>query len=159
MEIQQEDLSSSGTVQLQIIAIDIDTLIPARRKGVDGFSVETPGTGRHPISPSSDSLTDAWPPTMNKLCHNQALGGLSYAQFLCLSAIQQQLFNSNFKCGDQTILPYELIHSRNCGTVGHKVHLSRTWKVLDVYSTRLIKLKPPEYGASHCSPYTSFILR
>ncbi|GBN55410.1 hypothetical protein AVEN_141920-1 [Araneus ventricosus] len=32
-----------------IIAIDIDTLIPARRKGVDGFSVETPGLLTDPV--------------------------------------------------------------------------------------------------------------
>ncbi|GBM76460.1 hypothetical protein AVEN_11723-1 [Araneus ventricosus] len=29
--------------------IDMDALIPARRKGKDGFSVETAGSGKHPI--------------------------------------------------------------------------------------------------------------
>ncbi|GBM60830.1 hypothetical protein AVEN_162090-1 [Araneus ventricosus] len=76
----------------KIIAIDIDTLIPARRKGVDGFIVETPGllTDPVPISPSSDSLTDSWAPTVHELCHNQALCGLCNAQFICLSSVQQQ---------------------------------------------------------------------
>ncbi|GBN87418.1 hypothetical protein AVEN_218633-1 [Araneus ventricosus] len=70
----------------------LSQLIPARRKGVDGFSVETPGllTDPVPISPSSDSLTDAWAPTVLKLCHNQAFCGLCDAQFLCLSTVQQQ---------------------------------------------------------------------
>ncbi|GBN44022.1 hypothetical protein AVEN_218014-1, partial [Araneus ventricosus] len=83
---------SCGTIQLEIIAIDIDTLNPALRKGVDGFSVETPGLLRDPvaISPSSDSLTDAWAPTVHKLCHNQAFCGLYDAQFLCLLTVQQQ---------------------------------------------------------------------
>ncbi|GBN87991.1 hypothetical protein AVEN_26376-1 [Araneus ventricosus] len=71
-------------------------------------------------------------------------------------------FSSNFKCGDPMILPYELIHSRNRGTVGHSVRLHRAWQVLDVYASRLITLTPPEYAAP-CerllSPYTSFILR
>ncbi|GBO02330.1 hypothetical protein AVEN_151999-1 [Araneus ventricosus] len=57
-------------------------------------------------------------------------------------------FNSNFTCGDPTILPYELIHSRNRGTVGRNVSLPRAWEVLDVYACRLITLTPPEYGAS-----------
>ncbi|GBL90151.1 hypothetical protein AVEN_135489-1 [Araneus ventricosus] len=72
------------------IAIDIDTQIPARRKGVDGFSVETAGLGKHPFSPSADSLRDAWAPTVHKRCHNQAFCGLCDAQFICLSTIQQQ---------------------------------------------------------------------
>ncbi|GBN40790.1 hypothetical protein AVEN_161101-1 [Araneus ventricosus] len=64
----------------------------ARRKGVDGTSVETPGLLMDPvpISPSSDSLTDALAPTVCKLCHNQAFCGLCDAQFLCLSTVQQQ---------------------------------------------------------------------
>ncbi|GBN02842.1 hypothetical protein AVEN_72898-1 [Araneus ventricosus] len=39
-----------------------------RRKGVDGFSVVTPGllTDPVPISLSSDSLTDDWAPTEHK---------------------------------------------------------------------------------------------
>ncbi|GBM78607.1 hypothetical protein AVEN_218424-1 [Araneus ventricosus] len=56
-------------------------------------------------------------------------------------------FNSNFTCGDPTILPYELIHSRNRATIGHNVCLPREWQVLDVYASRLITLTPPEYGA------------
>ncbi|GBO42296.1 hypothetical protein AVEN_260833-1 [Araneus ventricosus] len=80
----------------------MDALIPARRKGVDGFSVETPGS-------------------------------FAYRQF-----------NSNFKCGHPTILPYELIRSRNRGTVGHNLRLPRAWQVLDVYAFRLITLAPPE---------------
>ncbi|GBO12877.1 hypothetical protein AVEN_196542-1 [Araneus ventricosus] len=55
--------------------------------------------------------------------------------------------NSNFTCGDPTILSYELIYSRNRGTVGHNVRLPRVWQVLDVYASRLITLTPPEYGA------------
>ncbi|GBO04964.1 hypothetical protein AVEN_169708-1 [Araneus ventricosus] len=55
--------------------------------------------------------------------------------------------NSNFTCGDPTILPYELIHSRNRGTVSHNVRLPRAWQVLDVYASRLITLTPPEYGS------------
>ncbi|GBM15454.1 hypothetical protein AVEN_142117-1 [Araneus ventricosus] len=34
-----------------------------------------------------------------------------------------QKFNSNFMSSNPTILPYELIHSRNRGTVDHNVHL------------------------------------
>ncbi|GBM50555.1 hypothetical protein AVEN_1941-1 [Araneus ventricosus] len=66
--------------------------IRTRRKGVDGFSVETPGllTDPVPISPSFDSLTDTWAPTVHKLSHNQAFCGLCDAQFLCLSTVQQQ---------------------------------------------------------------------
>ncbi|GBM70388.1 hypothetical protein AVEN_12216-1 [Araneus ventricosus] len=56
-------------------------------------------------------------------------------------------FNTNFTCRDPTIMPYELIHSRNRGTVGHNMRLHRAWQVLDVYASRLITLKPPEYGA------------
>ncbi|GBM82562.1 hypothetical protein AVEN_29347-1 [Araneus ventricosus] len=53
----------------------------------------------------------------------------------------------NVTCGDPTILPYELIRSRNRGTVGHSVRLPREWQVLDVYASRLITLTAPEYGA------------
>ncbi|GBM83618.1 hypothetical protein AVEN_260295-1 [Araneus ventricosus] len=41
--------------------------------------------------------------------------------------------NTNFTCGDPMILLYELIHSRNRGTVGHNVLLPRARQVLDVY--------------------------
>ncbi|GBM05150.1 hypothetical protein AVEN_197712-1 [Araneus ventricosus] len=37
------------------------------------------------------------------------------------SSFAYRQFNSNFTCGEPTILPYELIHSRNRGTVGHNV--------------------------------------
>ncbi|GBO36064.1 hypothetical protein AVEN_13660-1, partial [Araneus ventricosus] len=52
------------------------TLIPAHSKGVDDFSVGTDGSGKHPFSTSSDSLTDAWAPTVHKLYHNQTFCGL-----------------------------------------------------------------------------------
>ncbi|GBM68295.1 hypothetical protein AVEN_126833-1 [Araneus ventricosus] len=111
-------------------------------KGVGGFSVETAGSGKHPFSPSSDSLTDAWAPTVHKLCHNQAS-----VDYVMHSSFAYRQFNSNFTCGDPTILPYELIHSRNRGSVGHNVRLPRARQVLEVYASRLITLTPPEYGA------------
>ncbi|GBM68154.1 hypothetical protein AVEN_16437-1 [Araneus ventricosus] len=95
-------------------------MVPARRKGVDGFSVETPASGKHPFSPSSDSLTDAWTPIAQKLCHNQAFCGLYDAQFLCCM---------------------------NSSTVGQNVRQSRAWQVLDVCASRLITLTPLEYDA------------
>ncbi|GBM71185.1 hypothetical protein AVEN_266690-1, partial [Araneus ventricosus] len=70
-----------------------------------------------PISPSSDSLTDAWRPTLHKFRHNQAFCGLCGAH----SSFAYRQFNSNFTRGDPTILPYELIHSLIRGTVGHDV--------------------------------------
>ncbi|GBN63727.1 hypothetical protein AVEN_114069-1 [Araneus ventricosus] len=94
------------------------------------------------MSPTSDSLTDAWAPTVHKICHNQAFCRL------CDSYFAYRQFNSNFTCGDPTILPYELIQSRNRGTIGHNVLLSRAWQVLDVYASCLITLTPPEF----CSP-------
>ncbi|GBN30913.1 hypothetical protein AVEN_152139-1 [Araneus ventricosus] len=108
------------------------------QKGVDGFSVETAGSGKHPFSPSSDSLTDAWAPTVHKLYHNQA-----FLDYVMHSSFAYRQFNSNFTCGDPMILPYEPIQSRNRGTVGHNVRLPRAWQVLDVYTS----LTPPEYGA------------
>ncbi|GBM04323.1 hypothetical protein AVEN_146197-1 [Araneus ventricosus] len=92
-------MCSCGKVEQNIIAIDIDTLIPVRRKGVDSFSVQITGSGKHPFSPSSDSLTDAWEPTVQKLCHNQAFCGLCGAQ-----SFAYRQFNSNFTCGYPTIL-------------------------------------------------------
>ncbi|GBO15446.1 hypothetical protein AVEN_147262-1 [Araneus ventricosus] len=112
-------------------------------KGVDGFSAETAGSGKHPFSPSSDSLTDAWAPTVHKLCHNQPS-----VVYVMHSSFAYRQFNSNFKCVVPTILPYELIYSRNRGTVGHNVRLPRARQVFDVYASRLITLTPPEYGAS-----------
>ncbi|GBN94274.1 hypothetical protein AVEN_213798-1 [Araneus ventricosus] len=114
--------------------------INKRRKGVDGFSVETAVSSKHPFSPSSDSLTDACGLTVHNLCHNQAFCGLH-------SSFAYRKFNSNFTCDDPTILPCELIYSRNRGTVGHNVRLPRAWEVLDVYASRLITLAPPEYSA------------
>ncbi|GBM49408.1 hypothetical protein AVEN_157997-1 [Araneus ventricosus] len=67
-----------------------ETTVLSRRKGVDGFSSETSGSGKHPFSPSFDSLSDAWAPTVHKLCHNQPFCGLCDAQFLRLSTVQQQ---------------------------------------------------------------------
>ncbi|GBO06613.1 hypothetical protein AVEN_176518-1 [Araneus ventricosus] len=63
------------------------------------------------------------------------------------SSFAYRQFNSNFTFGDPTILPYELINSRNRGTVGHNVRLPRAWQVLDVYASRLITLTPPKYSA------------
>ncbi|GBO38602.1 hypothetical protein AVEN_24270-1 [Araneus ventricosus] len=63
------------------------------------------------------------------------------------SSFAYRQFNSNFTCGDPAILPYELVHSRDRGTVGHNVRLPRAWQVLDVYASRLIMLTPPEYSA------------
>ncbi|GBN44816.1 hypothetical protein AVEN_80995-1, partial [Araneus ventricosus] len=98
-----------------------------RRKGVDGFSVETAGLLRDPvpISRSSDSLTDDSAPTVHQLCRNQAFCGLYDAQFLCLLTVQQQFSRAMIR--------------RNHGTGGHIV--------LDAYTSRLITLLPPEYGA------------
>ncbi|GBM92377.1 hypothetical protein AVEN_98012-1 [Araneus ventricosus] len=63
------------------------------------------------------------------------------------SSFAYRQFNNNFTCGDPTILPYELIHSRNPGTIGHNVRLPKAWQVLDVHASRLITLTPLEYGA------------
>ncbi|GBL77109.1 hypothetical protein AVEN_12751-1 [Araneus ventricosus] len=80
------------------------------------------------------------------LCTNFAITKL-FVAYVMHSSFAYRQFNSNFTCGDPTILPYELIHSRNRGTVGHNVRLPRAWQVLDVYSSRLTMLTPPEYGA------------
>ncbi|GBL94302.1 hypothetical protein AVEN_208931-1, partial [Araneus ventricosus] len=113
-----------------------------RRKGVDGFSVETAGTGKHPFSPSFDSLTDAWAP----LCTNFSITKL-FVDYVMHSSFAYRQFKINFTCGDQTILPYEFIHSRNRGTVGHNMRIPRAWQALDIYASRLITLTPPEYEA------------
>ncbi|GIY68150.1 hypothetical protein CDAR_255571 [Caerostris darwini] len=47
------------------------------------------GSDKHPFLSSSDSLTDAWTPTVHKLCHNQAFCGLCDTQFLSLRTVQQ----------------------------------------------------------------------
>ncbi|GBM79230.1 hypothetical protein AVEN_250866-1 [Araneus ventricosus] len=64
------------------------------------------------------TLTDVWAPTVHKLCHNQA-----FVDYVMHSSFAYRQFNSNLTCGDLTILPYELIRSRNSGTVGHNVRL------------------------------------
>ncbi|GBM39488.1 hypothetical protein AVEN_261396-1 [Araneus ventricosus] len=49
------------------------------------------------------------------LCTNFAIIKL-FVDYVMHSSFAYQQFNSNFTCGDPTILPYELIHSRNRGT-------------------------------------------
>ncbi|GBN14502.1 hypothetical protein AVEN_123821-1 [Araneus ventricosus] len=83
------------------------------------------------------------------LCTNFAITKL-FVDYVMHSSFAYRQFNSNFTCGDPTILPYELIHRHCCGTVGtvgHNVRLSRAWQVLHVYASRLIKLTPLKYGA------------
>ncbi|GBO05330.1 hypothetical protein AVEN_123227-1 [Araneus ventricosus] len=80
------------------------------------------------------------------LCTNFAINK-HFVDYVIHSSFAYRQFNSNFICGDPTILPYELMHSRNCGTVDHNVHLPRAWQVLEVFAFRLITLTPPEYGA------------
>ncbi|GBO14991.1 hypothetical protein AVEN_125462-1 [Araneus ventricosus] len=76
------------------------------------------------------------------LCTNLAITKL-FVDYVMRSSFGYRQLNSNFTCGDPTILSYELIHSRNRGTVGHNVRLPRAWQVLDVYAFRLIT----KYGA------------
>ncbi|GBM64831.1 hypothetical protein AVEN_197050-1 [Araneus ventricosus] len=80
------------------------------------------------------------------LCTNFAITKL-FVYYVLHSSFAYRQFNSNFTCGDPTILPCELIHSRNRGTVGHNGRLPRASQNLDVYESRLITLTPPEYGA------------
>ncbi|GBN87851.1 hypothetical protein AVEN_249100-1 [Araneus ventricosus] len=80
------------------------------------------------------------------LCTNFAIIQLS-VYYVMHSSFAYRQFNSNFTCGDPTILPYERIHSRNRGTVSHNVRLPRPWQVLYVYASCLITLTPPEYDA------------
>ncbi|GBM95661.1 hypothetical protein AVEN_198568-1 [Araneus ventricosus] len=72
-----------------------------------------------------------------------------FVDYVMHSSFAYRQFNSNFTCGDATILLYELIRSRNRGTVGHNVRMPRAWQVLDFYASRLITLTPPEYGAPY----------
>ncbi|GBM63030.1 hypothetical protein AVEN_54710-1 [Araneus ventricosus] len=81
------------------------------------------------------------------LCTNFAITKL-FVDYVMHSSFAYRQFNSNFTCGDPTILPYELIHIRNRGTVGHNARLHRAWQVLDVYASRLITLTLSEYGAT-----------
>ncbi|GBN75408.1 hypothetical protein AVEN_146956-1 [Araneus ventricosus] len=80
------------------------------------------------------------------LCTNFAITN-PFVGYVMRSSFTYRQFNRNFTCGDPTILPYELIHSRNRDTVGHNVRLLRSWQVFDIYASRLITLTPPEYGA------------
>ncbi|GBN30606.1 hypothetical protein AVEN_162488-1 [Araneus ventricosus] len=82
----------------------------------------------------------------HSLCTNFAITKL-FVDYVMHSSFAYRQFDSNFTCGDPTIFSYELIHSRNRGTVGHNVRLPRAWQVLDVYASRLITLTPLEYGA------------
>ncbi|GBN81574.1 hypothetical protein AVEN_165554-1 [Araneus ventricosus] len=77
-----------------------------------------------------------------------------FVGYVMYSSFAYRQFNSNFTCGDPTILPYELIHSRNRGIVGHNVRLPRAWQVLDIYASRLTTLTPPEYD-SQCDTLLS----
>ncbi|GBN78375.1 hypothetical protein AVEN_258015-1 [Araneus ventricosus] len=70
-----------------------------------------------------------------------------FVDYVIHSFFAYRQFNRNFTCSDQTILPHELIHSRNRGTVGHNVRLPRAWQVLDVSASRLITLTAPKCGA------------
>ncbi|GBM71447.1 hypothetical protein AVEN_127410-1 [Araneus ventricosus] len=79
------------------------------------------------------------------VCTNFSITML-FVDYAMHSPFAYRQFNSNFTCDDPAILPYDLIHSRNRGTVGHNVRLPRAWQVLDVYASRLITLTPPEYG-------------
>ncbi|GBM10538.1 hypothetical protein AVEN_109331-1 [Araneus ventricosus] len=75
----------------------------------------------------------------NPLCTNLAITKL-FGDYVMHSSYTYRQLNSNLTCSDPTILPYELIHSRNRCTVGHNVRLPRAWEVLDVYASRLITL-------------------
>ncbi|GBM13419.1 hypothetical protein AVEN_54424-1 [Araneus ventricosus] len=83
----------------------------------------------------------------HSLCTNFAITKI-FVDYVMHSSFAYRQFNSNFTCADPTILPYELIHSRNRGIVGHNVRLLRAWQVLDVYASRLITLTPPEYSVT-----------
>ncbi|GBN73084.1 hypothetical protein AVEN_24698-1 [Araneus ventricosus] len=67
-----------------------------------------------------------------------------FVDYVMHSSFAYRQFNSNFTCGDLTILQYELIHSRNRGTFDHNMRLPRAWQVLDVSTSRLIMLTTPD---------------
>ncbi|GBM95761.1 hypothetical protein AVEN_182710-1 [Araneus ventricosus] len=90
------------------------------------------------------------------LCTNFAITKL-FVDCVMHNSFAYRQFNSNFKCGDPMILPYELIHTRNRGTIDHNVRLPRAWKVLDVYASRLLTLTPSAYGAP-CETLISILL-
>ncbi|GBM03916.1 hypothetical protein AVEN_185411-1 [Araneus ventricosus] len=79
------------------------------------------------------------------LCTNFAITK-PFVDYAMHSSFAYRQFNTNCKCGDPTILLYELIHSQNRGTVGPNMRLPRARQVLDVYASHLITLTPPEYG-------------
>ncbi|GBM51344.1 hypothetical protein AVEN_110800-1 [Araneus ventricosus] len=81
------------------------------------------------------------------LCTNFTIIKL-FVDYVMHSSFACRQLNSNFTCGNPTILPYKLIHSRNHGTVGHNVSLPRACQDIDVYAFRLITLTPPKYGAA-----------
>ncbi|GBO28053.1 hypothetical protein AVEN_56346-1 [Araneus ventricosus] len=61
----------------------------------------------------------------HSLCTNFAITK-RFVDYVMHSSFAYRQFNSNFTCGDSTILLYELIHSRNRGTVDHNVRLPRS---------------------------------
>ncbi|GBM44987.1 hypothetical protein AVEN_225737-1 [Araneus ventricosus] len=75
----------------------------------------------------------------NPLCTNFAITKL-FVDYVMHSSFAYRQFNNNITCGDPTILPYELIHKRNRGTIVHDVRLPRARQVLGVYASRLITL-------------------
>ncbi|GBO24721.1 hypothetical protein AVEN_87096-1 [Araneus ventricosus] len=82
---------------------------------------------------------------LGSLCTNFAITML-FVDYVMHSSFAYRQFNRKFSCGDPMILPYDLLHNRNRGTVGHNVRLPRAWQVLDVYTSRLITLTSLEYG-------------
>ncbi|GBM37057.1 hypothetical protein AVEN_228076-1 [Araneus ventricosus] len=69
-----------------------------------------------------------------------------FVDYAMHSSFAYRQLNSNFTCGDPTILPYELIHSRNLALLVKTCACPGRSK-FDVYASRLITLTPPEYGA------------
>ncbi|GBM21928.1 hypothetical protein AVEN_187932-1 [Araneus ventricosus] len=68
------------------------------------------------------------------LCTNFVITKL-FMDYVMYSSFAYRQFNSNFMCGDPTILPYELTHSRNLGTAGRNVRQPSSWQALDVYAS------------------------
>ncbi|GBL79675.1 hypothetical protein AVEN_18216-1 [Araneus ventricosus] len=90
------------------------------------------------------------------LCTNFAITKL-FVDYVMHSSFDYRQFNSNYTCVDPTSQSYELINSRNHGTVGQNVRPPRSWQVLDTYASRLITLTPLEYGAQ-CETLLSLYL-
>ncbi|GBN36188.1 hypothetical protein AVEN_241700-1 [Araneus ventricosus] len=59
------------------------------------------------------------------LCIHFAITKL-FVDYVMHSSFAYRQFNSNFTCGDPTILPYKLIHSRNRGTDADATGISCT---------------------------------